>query len=182
MGCVEHGNFIYMKPLLILTTIFATTLSLSTRGQETTPVTTNAPAAQDSAAKFQAMLANAELSGRWCLIQNGELGPDKQDKYRIESATKLNGDSWIIKAHVQYGTNDFVAPIPVQVKFAGDTPVIVVDNLTVPGGGTYSARVLFRDNTYSGTWSGGTHGGLLHGIITHPATTNSASVPAASAK
>lgn len=171
-----------MKPPLTVFTIIAVALSLSASGQDTKPTATNAPAAQDPAAKFQALLEKAELSGRWCLIQNGELGPDKQDKYRIESASKLNGDSWIIKAHVQYGTNDFVAPIPVQVKFAGDTPVIVVDNLAVPGGGTYSARVLFHDNTYSGTWSGGTRGGLLHGIVTHPATTNSPSEAPATPK
>jgi hypothetical protein len=46
--------------------------------------------------------------------------------------------------------------------------VIVVDNLTMPGGKrSYSARVLFYNHTYAGTWSGGEHGGLLSGIITN---------------
>jgi hypothetical protein len=124
-------------------------------------------------ARRAAMLTNAVLTGRWCLIQNGEMTADKADKYRIQGATRIGGDSWLINAHIQYGERDFVAPIPVKVKWAGDTPVIVVDNLPVPGGGTYSARVLFHDNTYSGTWSGTNHAGLLHGTISHASQTNS---------
>lgn len=57
--------------------------------------------------------------------------------------------------------------MPVQVKWAGDTPVLIVDNLAVPGGATYSARVMFYGKTYSGSWTGGTHGGLLHGVVTN---------------
>jgi hypothetical protein len=169
-----------IKALLTLIPVAVAALIVVARAQSvntSTPALPQSPSnsvAQDPAAKFSSMLSNAVLSGRWCLVQNGELTPDKQDTYRIESASKLAGDSWLIRAHVEYGTNSFVAPIPVQVKFAGDTPVIVVDNLTVPGGGTYSARVLFHDNTYSGTWSGGRRVGLLHGFITHPAPTNSA--------
>ncbi len=54
-----------------------------------------------------------------------------------------------------------------QVKWAGDTPVITLDNVGMPGGGnSYSARVLIYDKTYAGTWSGGDHVGLLNGVIT----------------
>jgi hypothetical protein len=35
----------------------------------------------------------------------------------------------LIRTRIQYGERDFVAPLPVQVKWAGDTAVIVVDNL-----------------------------------------------------
>jgi hypothetical protein len=55
----------------------------------------------------------------------------------------------------------------VEVKWAGDTAVIIVDKLQYPGGGTYSARVLFYEHTYAGTWSGGDHGGLMSGVITN---------------
>jgi hypothetical protein len=80
---------------------------------------------------------------------------------------KLDGDSRVVHAYVKSGDNDFVAPIPVKVKWAGDTPILMVDKLTLPGGGTYSARMMFYDNTYSGTWSAGTHGGLLYGTISN---------------
>jgi hypothetical protein len=125
------------------------------------------PTTEELEGKFKAMLTKATLTGRWCSIKDGALGPDKEDKYTIISASKLSGDAWIINARVQYNKKDFVAPIPVQVKWAGDTPVLIVDKIPMPGGGVYSARVLFYDHTYAGTWSGGDHGGLLNGVITN---------------
>lgn len=55
-----------------------------------------------------------------------------------------------------------------QVKWAGDTPVITLDDVGMPGDkSAYSARVLVYDKTYAGTWSGGGHAGLLNGVITN---------------
>src|SRR6185436_20417439 len=119
-------------------------------------------------AKFKTTLTKATMSGRWCSIKDGQLGLEKEDKYTIISVNKVGGDVWMINARIQYGKKDITAPIPVQVKWAGDTPVIIVDNVGVPGGGNYSARVLIYDNTYAGTWTGGDHGGLMNGVITHP--------------
>jgi hypothetical protein len=118
-------------------------------------------------AKFKATLTKATFSGRWCSIKDGQIGPEKEDKYTITGVVKLTGDVWLIKARIQYGKTDVVAPIPVQVKWAGDTPVIIVDKVPVPGSGTYSARVLIYEKTYAGSWSGGDHGGLLNGTITN---------------
>ena len=117
-------------------------------------------------ANFKTTLTKATFKGRWCSIKDGLLGPEKEDKYSIRSVTKIGGDMWLISARVQYGKNDFVAPIPVQVKWAGDTPVITLDKVSVGGSGEYSARVLVYQKTYAGTWSGGDHGGLLNGVIT----------------
>jgi hypothetical protein len=125
------------------------------------------PTAAELESKFKATLTKATLSGRWCAVQNDQLGPDKEDKYTILAVTKLATGSWLISARIQYGKADIVAPIPVQVKWAGDTPVITLDHVGLPGGNTYSARVLIYEKTYSGTWSGGDHGGLLHGVITN---------------
>jgi hypothetical protein len=116
-------------------------------------------------ARFKSALTKATMTGRWCSIKDGKLGPEKEDKYTITGINKLGGDTWLIHARIQYGKNDFNAPIPVQVKWAGDTPVLIVDKIPVPGGGVYSARVLFYEHTYAGTWTGGDHGGLLNGVI-----------------
>lgn len=133
-----------------------------------------APEPQSSAAEleaqFKAMLTNATLTGRWCAIKDGALTPSKEDQYTIVGVTKLNGESWIVNARIQYNQQDIVAPIPVTVKWAGDTPVLIVDKIPVPRGGTYSARVLFYQDTYAGTWSGGDHAGVLNGVISHPKT------------
>lgn len=145
--------------------------------QETTKEATSAKeSAKESAkpaanageleAKFRATLTEAVMSGRWCMLKDGHLGPDKDEKYTISGVEKTGDGQWTINARIQYSTLDFVAPVPVQVKWAGDTPVIIVDNVGFPGTAKYSARVMIYKDTYAGTWSGGDHGGLLHGIIT----------------
>lgn len=118
-------------------------------------------------AQFKATLTKATMTGRWCLVKDGKLTPEKEDRYVIQSVSKVGGDMWVINARIQYNKKDIVAPIPVQVKWAGDTPVLILDNIPVPGGGSYSARVLFHGKTYAGTWSGGDHVGLLNGAITN---------------
>lgn len=124
------------------------------------------PSQDELEATFKATLTKATFTGRWCSIKDGKLGPEQDEKYSINGVTKLGGDVWLVTARIQYGKTDLVAPIPVQVKWAGDTPVIIVDKFGLPGSGTYSARVLIYDKTYAGTWSGGDHGGLLNGLIT----------------
>ena len=116
--------------------------------------------------KFKSTFAQVTMAGRWCPIKDGKLGPEKEDKYTIVSATKTGGDNWIISTRIKMNQQEMVVPIPVQVKWAGDTAVIMVDKLPYPGGGTYSARVLVYEKTYAGTWNGGERAGLLSGIIT----------------
>lgn len=126
-----------------------------------------APTREELEAKFTATMQKATFTGRWCLIQDGALTPEKEEKYTILGARKLEGDSWMIGTKMQYGGREIVAPLPVKLKWAGDTPVITVDKMTIPGGGTYSARVLVYDQTYAGTWSGGGKTGLLSGTISN---------------
>jgi hypothetical protein len=146
------------------------------RAQDSKPADSKPPAAsakpkltqEELEAKFKATLTKATMSGRWCGIKDGKLTPEKEDKYTIVSVNKLGGEAWIINARIQYGEKDFTVPVPVQVKWAGDTPVITVDGMAMPGGKTaYSARVLVYDRTYAGTWSGGDHAGLMNGVITN---------------
>jgi len=118
--------------------------------------------------KFEASLKNAVFVGRWCLVKDGKMGDAKAETYTIHSAQKINDRQWIISARMQWGKKDITVPIPVNVLWAGDTPVITLDKLWIPGAGTYSARVMVFDNTYAGTWSGPNYGGLLNGVVTHP--------------
>ena len=161
-----------MKLLSVVTLL---TLSCALCAQEKTspkPGTEAGEAAKPKAsqeeleAKFKATMTKATMAGRWCSVKDGKMGPEKEDKYSIVGVSKVSGDAWIIQARIQYNQKDIIAPIPIQVKWAGDTPVITLDNVPVPGGGVYSARVLVYGNTYAGTWSGGDHGGLLNGVIT----------------
>jgi len=116
-------------------------------------------------AKFKEQLTGAVFNGHWCMVKDGTLTEERAEKYSIEGAVKSGGDVWLIYARIQYGNKDVKVPVPVQVKWAGDTPVITLDKVSLPGMGTYTARVLVHDKTYAGTWSAGDHGGMLHGMI-----------------
>ena len=95
--------------------------------------------------RFVETLSGATLTGKFSVVVEGKAGEEKEDKYTILSVSKLTGgEAWIITARVRYGGKDFTMPFPVLVKWAGDTPVITVDDVGVPGGGKYTARVLIH--------------------------------------
>ncbi|MEA3207693.1 MAG: hypothetical protein QOE70_750 [Chthoniobacter sp.] len=126
-----------------------------------------AAATPEQEAKFIATLTNATLKGRWCGVKDGQLGPEKEDAYTIVSVTKLGGENWQINARLTYGGKDIDLPIPAQVKWAGDTPVLILDKVSMGTSRTYSARVMIYDQTYAGWWTAPDHGGLLNGVITN---------------
>lgn len=94
--------------------------------------------------------------------KEGTFGPEK---YKIESVSKVSGDTWLFKTRLRYDGKDLPVPIPVTLKWAGDTPVITLTDLSIPGVGTWTARVLLYRDQYAGTWSGKTHGGQMFGKI-----------------
>ncbi len=143
-------------------------LSASQGGSPSEGRTAPMAAAPENAAlekQFKELLTDAVFVGRWCLVKDGAMGEEQDEKYTIHGASKVGGEVWLIHARVQYGRRDLVVPIPVKVKWAGDTPIISITDLGIPGLGTYTARVVVYGGTYAGTWSGGNHAGLLHGII-----------------
>ena len=60
---------------------------------------------------------------------------------------------------------DVTVPIPLEIKWAGDTPVITLTDLAIPSLGTFTARVVIYDGRYAGTWQHGQVGGHLFGRI-----------------
>jgi hypothetical protein len=115
--------------------------------------------------KFRNTLSNCVLNGRWCTTKNGQMTEEYQEKYTIQGVSKSGKDQWLIYARIPFAGKNLTAPVPVKLRWAGDTPMITLDKVSVPGLGTYSARVLIYDNTYAGTWFGKNEGGMLHGII-----------------
>lgn len=146
--------------------------------KNSTPATTNAapasatvatkPLPTDPAERFQAAFTKATLTGRWAPLEDGALGAERGgDNYHIVSAVPGEGDTWIVSARMKYGGREFVLPIPVKMKFVGDVAILTVDNLAIPYGGTYTARLIIYERTYSGTWKGQRGGGMLYGTITN---------------
>jgi hypothetical protein len=147
-----------------ITPIFAALVFLTCYLVAAPPATQPSQTALEN--EFQRTMTNATMAGHYTL---GDDKPPHEDKYTITSATKVPlTDKWVITSRIQYGEHDVTVPIIVPVKWAGDTPVIEVTDLSIPGLGTYTARVLVYRDHYAGTWSGGDHGGHLYGKITHP--------------
>ncbi len=98
-------------------------------------------------------------------VEDGQ-SPLREERYEIKSAKKLpGGDFWLIQARIQYGEKDVTVPIPLPIKWVGDTPMITLDDLTIPGMGTFDAKVVIAGSRYAGTWQHGDHGGHLFGRI-----------------
>lgn len=126
---------------------------------------------------FKAALEHSVLAGSWQMTKLGNavaeggaarpvgLSEAREDKYTIDAVSKSVGDNWVISARVQYADKDVTIPVPVQVKWAGDTAVITLDKSPLPGLGTYSARVLIDNGFYAGTWCGANYGGVMSGRI-----------------
>ncbi|MEW6306539.1 MAG: hypothetical protein AB1705_23990 [Verrucomicrobiota bacterium] len=158
-----------MKPTILILSlcVFALTARAQDASKPADKPAAKQPTQEELEAKFKKTMTKATFVGRWCMVKDGKPGPEREEKYVIYDANKVSGDSWIIRARLQYGNKDLTVPIPVTVKWAGDTPVISLTDLAIPGAGTYTARVLVYGNQYAGTWSGGDHGGLLNGAITN---------------
>ena len=113
--------------------------------------------------KFQQMMSGVTLIGHSATLKDESIAGE--EKYVIEKVSKLGGETWLFHVRIQYGSHDLPVPLPVTIKWAGDTPVITMTNLTIPGLGTYTARVLLYQDQYAGTWSGKDHGGQVFGKI-----------------
>jgi hypothetical protein len=137
------------RPLLMLLAIF---LMACARKPAAAP-----PGSHD--AQLENMLRNVTLTGQ--ATAGGKLLAE--DGYVIEKVSKLSGDTWLF--HARIGKSKLAVPIPIQVLWAGDTPVITLTDLGIPGIGSYTARVLLYKDQYAGTWSSATHGGHVFGKI-----------------
>lgn len=137
--------------------------------QEDAADSSAASPADDAAARaareaaFSELLTNAQLVGFFTM--RGQGSDLAEDSYTLTRVTKKEGDLWTFEAKVEYGRTAIPIKIDLPVKWAGDTPVISVDEMSFPLLGTYSARVLFHDGEYAGTWSGDGYGGQMFGRV-----------------
>ena len=125
----------------------------------------------DIEAKFVAMLKSATLKGTWAPIQQGQLGGENSDdSYRIARVERLEGDNWQIVSLFDFEGQSIEYPISAVVKFAGDTAVLILNDVRAgPGEGNWSARVMFHNDVYAGRWwetADPEHGGTIAGTIT----------------
>ena len=119
---------------------------------------------------FSKLLTGATMTGSFTIDRAADddqaAKPPREESYEISSATHLGGELWLITSRIRYGDVDATVPVPVAVKWAGSTPVITLDQVTLPGMGTFSARVLFHGDRYAGTWQHDAVGGHMFGTVT----------------
>ena len=114
---------------------------------------------------FTERMRNVVLVGHFT-VAGSERRDRMPERYEIERVEKLDGDRWRFMARVVYMNVDVTVPVVVPVVWARDTPMVSITDVTLPGlGEGFSARVLFYDQRYAGTWDHGEYGGLMFGTI-----------------
>ena len=121
--------------------------------------------------QFSAMLKGATLKGTWAPVGPVGLGEDKEDAYHIVEAKKVKDDNWVMVSRFNYKGRQLDIPVPVVIKFAGDTAVMILNDVPTGDGATWSARILFHNDIYTGSWWESTKkkGGILSGVISRTA-------------
>jgi len=167
-----------MKHLLFLAPFFFAPILIAA-DPPATPAPLASPAADASTAQaarekaFGELLTGATLEGNFTSRdrEGGKL--PAPEKYTLGKVSKIKDDLWNFETRIQYGKTDVTIPLALRVVWSGDTPVITLDKVAIPGIGTFTCRVMFFDKQYAGMWDGGgNHGGLLFGKV----------LPAAAAK
>ncbi len=129
------------------------------------PAAAATPSQADLEKDFSEKLSGSALVGTFTVVGKPA---GKPERYEIASAKKLTGDDWVITARIKYGDKDVPVPLVVKVFWAGDTPVLSLTDLTIPGMGTFTSRVMFYGDRYVGTWQHGEVGGHMYGMIEKP--------------
>ena len=113
---------------------------------------------------FEKQMRSVKLKGHFTIV--GSKGPEREEEYVIQSVKKLEAkNKWRFLATIRYGKVNLTLPLVLDVYWAKSTPVITLDQLNIPGLGTFSARVLIHEDRYCGTWQHNDKGGHLFGVI-----------------
>lgn len=153
--------------------LLAVTLTAPVSGEDK-PDGSDTPQLNEAEQAFVELMSKCELVGSFT-VDGQDDAPLKPERYAINGATKVEGSNWVVAARIKYGKNDLTVPVPVEVKWAGDTPMIQVTNLAIPGlGNGFSSRVLFYEGRYAGTWQHGKVGGTMFGKIEKQGADNNA--------
>lgn len=159
-----------MRRILLTALLFSATLAPQLMAQEApkkadqpplekTPLKTREQAEKE----FEDLLSGASLVGFFTTDGQTADKPLKPDRYKLGAVKKMPGkeDTYLFS----YDLKGTPIPLMLTVKWAGTTPVIVLDELTIPGMGTFSSRVMFHGDRYAGTWQHGAVGGLMFGKV-----------------
>ena len=118
---------------------------------------------EDLEREFEELLQGSDMIGYFTVT--GMDLPAQEDSYSVSKLEKMDDGRWLFTASMSYGDNTIAIPMPFDVIWSGDTPVITVSDQLIEGLGTFSARVLIYDGLYAGTWKHDAFGGHMWGKI-----------------
>jgi hypothetical protein len=115
--------------------------------------------------QFVERMRDVSLVGSYT-ITGREDRPPRADRYDIASVEKVGNDQWRFNASMTCcGLDGRTVPIVVPMRWIGDTPMIMMTDTSLPGIGTFTVRVFFYGDRYSGFWQHGKVGGHMSGRI-----------------
>jgi len=149
--------------VLLMLTAFQANVQTCIANEETDAA--NNPDAKPREQRIANYLTGAKFVGHF--THDGVTSDDlKSEEYTISKCEKLPADSmYRLTVRIKYGEIDSELPLELKIVWAENTPVIYLDGLTIPGMGTFGARVVIHQGRYAGTWQHDEEGGHLFGRI-----------------
>ena len=114
--------------------------------------------------QFAERMRNVSLVGSFT-VAGREERPPRAERYDISSVEKVGDNLWRFNARMDCCGVSGEIPIVIPVQFVGDTPMIMMTDTSIPGIGTFTVRLFFYGDRYSGTWQHGSVGGNMSGRI-----------------
>jgi hypothetical protein len=114
--------------------------------------------------QFTERMRDSTLVGSFTIVGR-EDRPPRPDRYDISSAEKVGDNLWRFTASMQCCGVSGTVPMVVPMRWIGDTPMIMMTDTSLPGVGTFTVRVFFYGDRYSGTWVHGANRGEMFGRI-----------------
>ena len=114
--------------------------------------------------QFAERMRDVSLVGSFT-VAGREERPPRAERYDISSVEKVGDNLWRFNARMDCCGVSGEIPIVIPVQFVGDTPMIMMTDTSIPGIGTFTVRLFFYGDRYSGTWQHGSVGGNMSGRI-----------------
>ena len=117
--------------------------------------------------EFAKTMRGSTLRGLATTVRAGAVVGQNPDEYTLGEVTKVDDHGrWTFE--FQTGNDRLFKTPPLDVLWAGETPVIVFSDIRIKGRpGTFSAKLLIDDDQYIGTWSDGKSSGHMFGTIVY---------------
>jgi hypothetical protein len=141
-------------------------IPFSAMADDKTPAAPPAQLSQEELEKqLSEDLTNHVMIGQFTTTGAPTDQPAKEDRYTLGKVYKLKNGLWSFETRMKTGEKEVKFTMAFPIKWAGDTPMITLTDLPIPGMGIFTARILVYRGQYAGTWSAGDHGGLMFGRI-----------------